>query len=144
MKSQSENNNDLESARYRFEMVEYAAKELYTFSRKIKSSTPFVLPKDLPSVRGWIIRFEGLPEYISVIEESSLIHLKEKIDKSLILLQKHISRWEQHITNIDPLLRPFEIMPGDENALENISILNDRAYFAAKLITQELCIRHKD
>jgi hypothetical protein len=123
---------------YRFEMVKTALEVLTRFSSELCKCTPPDVPEYLPNVRGWTIRFDGLGEYGRQVPTAHLESLAKSLNEPIKNLAAYIDRWEESVSMIDPLLQTYEIMPGDEDTVDSVRVLLDRAVYAQQLVTGEL------
>jgi hypothetical protein len=123
---------------YRFEMVNTAVDVLSRFSNELSGCTPPDIPANLPNVSGWTMRFDGLGEYGSHVPTSRLQSLAKHLNAPIKDIRAYIDRWEQLVSKIDPLLRTFEIMPGDEGTLDCVRVLLDRTIYAQELVVGQL------
>ncbi len=123
---------------YRFDMVKTAVDVLASFSSELGKCTPPEVPEHLPSVRGWTIRFDGLGEYARQVPSAQLESLAKRLDEPIANLAAYIDRWEVNISESDPLLVDYEIMPGDYDAVDSVRVLLDRAVYAQQLATGDL------
>jgi hypothetical protein len=123
---------------YRFEMVKTAVDVLARFASELRECNPPDVPENLPNVRGWTIRFDGLGEYSSHLPTGQMESLAKRLDDPIRDLRAYIDRWEQLVSMIDPLLRTYEIVPGDEDTLDSVRVLLDRAIYAQELVVGQL------
>lgn len=135
---QTERAEESAGAEYRFEMVELAADKLRALSRQLERCAPPEIPKNMAHTRGWTIRFEGLADYSNQIPNEALERLAKRLDPSIKILSAYIHQWERQVSEIDPLLQTFEIMPGDEEGVASVRILLDRALFAQRIAIRQL------
>lgn len=126
---------------YRFETVLAAAQTLDQFALELQVLTPPNIPRNITSVRGWAIRFEALHEYVNDVPTASLKSLAEQLNKPIKILSSYIRRWDQHVSKIDPLLRTYKIMPGEEDMVDNVRVLLERAIYAQRIVTDQLQAR---
>jgi hypothetical protein len=84
------------------------------------------------------MRFDGLCEYGSHVPTSRLQSLAKHLNAPIKDIRAYIDRWEQLVSKIDPLLRTFEIMPGDEGTLDCVRVLLDRTIYAQELVVGQL------
>jgi hypothetical protein len=134
MQPKNEQYPDAQSQRwdYRFEMVNTAVDVLRRFTSELHECTPPEVPANLPNVSGWTIRFDGLGEYGGHVPTSRLQSLAKRLDGPIKDIRAYIDRWEQLVLKIDPLLRTFEIVPGDEDILDSVRVLMDARYICAR------------
>jgi hypothetical protein len=123
---------------YRFEMVKTAVDVLASFSSELCECTPPELPEHLESVCGWTIRFDGLGEYARQVPSAQLESIAKRLDEPIASLAAYIDRWEANLSKIDPFLVDYEIMGDDEDAVDSVRVLFDRAVYAQQLATGEL------
>lgn len=123
---------------YRFEMVKTAVDILSRFSSELRECTPPEIPEHTASVRGWTMRFDGLGEYSRHLPSGQLTSLAERLEDPIKDLSDYIDRFEENRSMIDPLLQTYEIMPGDEDALDSVSVLRERAVYLQQLVTGQL------
>jgi len=128
----------------RFEMALAAVGILDQFARELRSLRPPEIPGTIASTRGWTIRFEALEEYCQNVPTGSLQSLAEQLDRPIEVLTSYVHRWDQHVSGIDPLLRTYEIMPGEEDAVDSVRVLLDRAIHAQRVAVSELSARSKN
>ncbi len=123
---------------YRFEMVKTAVDILSLYSSELRDCTPPEIPERIAHVRGWTIRFDGLGEYSSHVPSNQLKSLAERLEAPIKDLSEYIDRFEESRYMIDPLLQTYEIMPGDEDALDSVRVLRERAVYLQQLATGQL------
>jgi len=126
---------------YRFEMVLAAVDILDEFVRQLRVLRPPKIPSTISSTRGWTIRFEGLEEYSQNVPTGSLQSLAERLNRPIVDLASYVRQWDQHVSGIDPLLRTYEIMPGEEDAVDSVRVLLDRVIQAQRVVVRELKAR---
>lgn len=119
-------------------MVLAAADVLDRFAQELYSVKPPEIPRNIESTCGWTIRFEALEEYYSDVSTDSLQSLARLLDRSIKVLTSYIRQWDEYVSGIDPLLRTYEILPGEEDAIDNVRVLLDRANHAQKIAANEL------
>jgi len=125
----------------RFEMVLAAVDILDEFAQRLQVLRPPEIPNTISSTRGWTIRFEGLEAYIQNVPTSSLKTLAERLNRPIVDLASYVRQWDQHVSEIDPLLRTYEIMPGEEDAVDSVRVLLDRAIQAQRVAVREVRAR---
>jgi hypothetical protein len=126
-----------------FEMVLTAVDILAQFALELRALRPPDIPGTIASTRGWTIRFEALEECCRNVPTKSLQSLAEQLERPIEVLTSYVRRWDQHVSGIDPLLRTYEIMPGEEDAVDSVRVLLDRAIRAQQVAVKELSIRSK-
>jgi len=122
-------------------MVLAAVDVLDRFAQELHSIKPSEIPRNIESTRGWTIRFEALEEYCQNVPTDSLQSLVRLLDRPIKVLTSYIRRWGQHVSGIDPLLRTYEIMPGEEDVIDSVRVLLDRAIHVQKAAVSELGLR---
>ena len=118
----------------RFELVIIAAELIAEFADELRYIDPPYLPDNLASIRGWSIRFTTLPEYIAQIDRHALNSLANELAAPLRIINEYIDRWDKAVAHLDPLLRDYEIMPGDEAAMDSLRVIWQRANNARLLV----------
>lgn len=119
-------------------MVKTAVDILSRFSSELRECTPPEIPAHMAQVRGWTMRFDGLGEYSSHLPSGQLTSLAEQLQDPIKHLSDYIDRFEDTRPMIDPLLQTYEIMPGDEDALDSVRVLRERAAYLQQLVTGQL------
>lgn len=129
---------------HRYEMVTTGVKVLTAFSSELSEFSPPDVPEGLPKVGGWTIRFDGFGEYSAQVTTLKLESLAKLLDEPIRNLTAYVDRWEDSVSSIDPALQSYEIMPGDEDAIDSIHILLNRAIYLQQLVEGQLHDRHND
>ena len=129
---------------YRFDMVLAAVEILNQFAQELQGFTPPEIPNTIASTRGWTIRFEALDEYCHNVPTAGLKSLAEQLNRPIEALTSYVRRWDQHVSEIDPLLRTYEIMPGEEDTVDSVRVLLGRAINAQRTTVNELSARVKN
>lgn len=132
------------SFEYHFEMVLTAVDILAQFAQELRALRPPEIPGTIASTRGWTIRFEALEEYCRNVPTGSLQSLAEQLERPIVDLTSYVRRWDQHVSGIDPLLRTYEIMPGEEDDVTSVHVILDRAIHAQQVAANELSTRFKN
>lgn len=132
------------SSEYHFEMVLTAVDILAQFAQELRALRPPEIPVTVASTRGWTIRFEALEEYCRNVPTESLQALAEQLEQPIEVLTSYVRRWDQHVSGIDPLLRTYEIMPGEEDAVDSVRVILDRAIHAQQVAVNELSTRSQN
>jgi hypothetical protein len=114
-------------AEYQFEMVLTAADLLNDFAREISRMIPPNVPANMPSVRGWTIRFTTLQDYGSQIPAGELRALARGLNGPIEALDNYVRRWDTIVLARDPLLRSYHVLPGDEDTVDGVRVLLNRA-----------------
>lgn len=125
-------------------MVLAAVDILDQFAQELQALRPPEIPDNIASTRGWTIRFEAFEEYCKNVPTSGLQSLAEQLDRPIKILTSYVRRWDQHVSEIDPLLRTYEIMPGEEDAVDSVRVLLDRASHAQRVAVSELNVRSEN
>lgn len=125
-------------------MVLAAVDILDQFAQELHSLKPPEIPESTASTCGWTIRFEALEEYRQTVPTDGLQSLAGQLDRPIKVLTSYIRQWDEHVSRIDPLLRTYEIMPGEEDAVDNVRVLRDRAIHAQRVAVSELEARSKN
>jgi len=123
---------------YRFEMVKTGVDILCRYSSELRECTPPDIPNRIAQVRGWTIRFDGLGEYSTHVPSTQLKSLAERLEDPIKDLSDYVDRFEVTRAMIDPFLQTYEIMPSDEEALDHIRTLRERAVYLQQLATGQL------
>lgn len=131
------------SAEYLFEMLLAGVDTLDRFAQELRALRPPEMPGNIASTRGWTIRFEALEEYCHKVPTGSLKSLAKQLDRPIEVLTSYVRQWDRHVSEIDPLLRTYEIMPGEEDAVDSVRVLLDRAIHTRRVTANELSARSK-
>ena len=136
----SNESNSPPPAKYRFEMVLAAADVLDEFAHEINRMTPPAVPTYIASVRGWTIRFTTLQDYGSQLPDGDLEIFAVRLNQPIKALRAYLGRWDGAVAAHDPLLRSYDVLPGEEQMMDNVRVLLDRAIHAQcvalQLVTQ--------
>lgn len=129
---------------YRFEMVMEAANTLNHFSQELERLTPPNVPNTITSTRGWSIRFEAIAEYSRDVSTADLEFLAGQLAPPIEILTSYVWRWDQYVSEMDPLLQIYQIMPGDQDTVDSVRVLLDRASYVQRIALSELRTRSEN
>lgn len=92
-------------------------------------------------MRGWTIRFEALEEYCHEVPTDGLRSSAKQLNRPIEILSSYIRQWDHHVAEIDPLLRTYKIMPGEEDIVDSVRVLLGRAINAQGIAANQLRTR---
>lgn len=108
---------------YRFEMLMLAVELLEEFSMEIEECTPPETPASIASLRGWTMRFVTFSEYSRDISAAEIQSLCGRLSQPIDRLISYLQHWEHHVSSLDPLLRSYHILPGEEQAVDSVRVI---------------------
>jgi hypothetical protein len=125
----------------RFEAVQFAAELLEEFAVELSDFVAPTIPEHYASIRGCTIRFESLPEYCHEVPLASLRALAERLNDPVARMTRYLKQWDSSVKRTDALLRDYHVMPGDEQAVDNVRVLLYRGRLVQRLVATEIVRR---
>jgi len=95
------------------------------------------------STRGWSVRLEGTRNRLPQLRRHERMVFCSRLAGILSVLDEYLGDWDEKLDKIDPMLRDYEFMPGDFNAVDSIRVIAERIATALSEVMEALKLKRE-